>query len=323
MQSIPAYHHYRFGAHLVRTDVTLQALQPGEEGAAEGGVIEVVVVTPCENPLHVDTWLHHWHEDGGSACVLSLARCAEAYRLRFPGLCDFLIDLGATRITAEPRAGLSLDTFEHLLVDQVLPRLLAHRGELVIHASAVEIGTRTALFLGRSGWGKSTLAGMLHHAGHRLLSDDCALLGTENLDVTAVPTYPSLRLYGDSIGQTFGEGQATTSVAAYSRKRRVPVTQVGMSHPRPVHAIYLLNDPTVVAVEHAIVPLSSAAACMAIVEHSFRLDMRSASHTAALLGQAAEVLRRIPAFKLLYPRDYAGNGRLTGLLEQHIGTLQA
>lgn len=321
MYSTPAHRHYRFGTHRVRTDIDLQAL-PQADGAASEAVIEVVAGTPRDAPATVDAWLHHWHEDGGSARVLSLAIAGEGHRLRFPGLCDFLIDRDAGRITAEPLAGLSPDTFEHLLVDQVLPRLLAHRGELVAHASAVEIGGRTALFLGRSGWGKSTLAGLLHRAGHRLLSDDCALLGADDIGITAVATYPSLRMYGDSIGQTVGEEQATASVAGYSSKRRVPVADAAAGQAAcRVHAIYLLNDPADAAAEHAVAALPPAVACMAIVEHSFRLDMGSTAHTAALLRQAAEVLRRVPAFALRYPRDYAGSARLTGLLEQHIAGL--
>lgn len=322
MQPAPVPRRYRFGTRLVQADIALQAL-PQVNDAAAGELIEIVATTPRAAPANVDTWLHHWHEDGGSARVLSLARHGEGYRLRFPNLCDFLIDRDAGRIAAEPLTGLPPDTLEHLLVDQVLPRLLAHRGELVAHASAVQIGTRTALFLGRSGWGKSTLAGLLHRAGHRLLSDDCALLRTSANDVTAVPTYPSLRLYGDSIEETVGTGQATVSVAGYSRKRRVPVADAHADHTaRPVHAIYLLNDPADAVTEHAVAPLPPAVACMAIVEHSFRLDMGSTAHTTALLGQAAEVLRRVPAFALRYPRDYATSAQLTALLEQHIAGLE-
>lgn len=323
MQSAPAHRRYRFGAHVIRTEIALQALLRADE-ATSAGVIEVVASMPREAPTIVEAWLHHWHEDGGSARVLSLARHGDGYRLRFPGLCDFLLDAGAEHITVEPLANLPLDTFEHLLVDQVLPRLLAHRGELVAHASAVQIGERTALFLGRSGWGKSTLAGLLHKAGHRLLSDDCVLLRTDDRGVSAVPTYPSLRMYDDSIGQTVGMGGTTTSVAGYSHKRRIPVTDAAADHTAcPVHVIYLLNDPADAAADHAISPLSPAVACMAIVEHSFRLDMGSTAHTATLLGQAAGVLRRIPAFALRYPRDYAHGPQLTTLLEQHLGSLES
>lgn len=322
MQSAPAHQRYRFGTHVIRTEIDLQAL-PRADRATPGGVIEVIASASGEAPAIVDAWLHHWYEDGGSARVLSLARHGDGYRLRFPGLCDFLLDAGAGHITAEPLDGLEPDTFEHLLIDQVLPRLLAHRGELVAHASAVRIGDRTALFLGRSGWGKSTLAGLLHRAGHRLLSDDCALLRMDDRGVTAVPTYPSLRMYDDSISQTVGTGGATASVAGYSQKRRVAVADATADGAaRQVHAIYLLNDPAAPVTRHGVDPLPPAVACMAIVEHSFRLDMTSTAHTTALLRQAAGVLQRIPAFSLRYPRDYTSSSQLIQMVEQHVGGLE-
>ncbi len=49
-------------------------------------------------------------------------------------------------------------TLQHLLFDQILPRLIAHAGRLVLHASAVGASAGAILFLGGTGQGKSTLA---------------------------------------------------------------------------------------------------------------------------------------------------------------------
>ena len=64
-----------------------------------------------------------------------------------------------------------------------------------------------------------------------------------------------------------------------------------------------------------------ALACMALVEHSFRLDLASTGHTIAALRQAAAVLRHAPAFTLAYPRDYAANGMLLDTLATHLANL--
>lgn len=316
-------HHYLFGAHPVESDLALPALPATPAGAAAADGIRIVAgpVRPVQVP--VADWIHHWHEDDGSR-VLGLARRGNDYLLRFHGQCDFVIDGQGRSVTAEPLEDLAVDTLEHLLVDQVLPRLLAHRGELVAHASVVETVHGSVLFLGRSGWGKSTLAGLFHQRGHRLLSDDCALLSFDGTGVAAVPTYPSLRLYGDSLDRVFEAPPATARVAAYSHKRRVALAAGGDPRPgRPLRAIYLLNDPATGAAAPAIDPLPPAVACMALVEHSFRLDMTSQAQTAALLRQGARVVEAVPAFSLRYRRDFGGSDALLDLLLGHVDALAA
>lgn len=80
----------------------------------------------------------------------------------------------------------------------MLPRFLANESQLLLHA-CVNITGRTVLFLGKSGWGKSTLAALFHQNSFKLYSDDCVLLKPDGTSWQAVATYPSLRLYDDSI----------------------------------------------------------------------------------------------------------------------------
>ena len=316
MNTLPV-HHYRFGQSHVASHVPLPVLPTATDRPMATADI-LLHAAPARTALEpVAAWLHHWPARDGTI-TLSLATHGSGYRLRFPGLCDFLIDTDAVRIQIQPTHALDPNTLEHLIVDQVLPRLLSHRGELVAHASVVRIQDRAIGFLGHSGWGKSTLVSLLHGAGHRLLSDDCALMVATTDAVHIVPTYPSLRLFGDSIGQTLGDDASTRPVAAYSPKQRLTL---GPPEPQdstcPLHAIYLLNDPSDPASHHRITPLPPALACMALVEHSFRLDLSSSSHTRTLLTQAATVLRHAPAFALHYPRDYATSAVLLDTLVAH------
>ena len=316
----PALHSYRFGQSRVDSAIPLPVLPPARTNEVEADIIlDAGPAQPALDP--VTDWLHHWLQPNGTA-TLSLAAQDHGYRLRFPGLCDFLVDADARRIRAEPVEGLDPGTLEHLVVDQLLPRVLAHQGALVAHASVVLVEGRAILFLGHSGWGKSTLAGLLHGTGRRLLSDDCALLVAAASATHVVPTYPSLRLFGDSIGQTLGAGAATGAVAAYSPKQRLGLGPPEPEDSRwPLRAIYLLNDPADPASDHTIAPLPPALACMALVEHSFRLDLASTAHTAALLAQAAAVLRHVPAFTLRYPRDYTASPVLLDTLVSHAASL--
>ena len=60
---------------------------------------------------------------------------------------------------------------------------------------------------------------------------------------------------------------------------------------------------------------------MALVEHSFRLDLAAGGQTAQMLRQAAQVLHQVPAFGLHYRRDYATSAALLDTLLGHAADL--
>ena len=314
---------FRFGDHVVAAALPLQTLLRATPSDGPPDITVSVHGLAADQPAAVGEWRHHWVERSGQNS-LSLAIEGSNHRLRFHGQCDFLIDAAAGSIRAEPVHGLTSETLEHLLVDQVLPRVLAHRGELVTHACVVERGSAACVFVGHSGWGKSTLASLLRSAGHRLLSDDCALLRATGAGVHALATYPSLRLYEDSIGQTIPDGVDVSPVATYTNKLRVTVEHPPGHHVSPpIRAIYLLNDPCSVETRHSITAMAPLEACMALIEHSFRLDVTRVQHTRLLLSQAAGVQRLAPVFHLRYPRDYQRSAQLMDLLQQHFEELTA
>src|SRR5262245_25522327 len=116
-------------------------------------------------------WDHAWPAARGGVALRG-ARHGDAYTLGAPGVADFSIDDEACRIVGRAAEGAARETIEHLLIDQVLPRVLAHRGRLVLHAGGVRTPFGAIAFLGESGAGKSTLCSAMNRAGHRLLGDD-------------------------------------------------------------------------------------------------------------------------------------------------------
>ena len=268
-------------------------------------------------------WHHHWLD--ADEVVLSLAKQGPDYWLRVPDVADFLLQLDPCRVLVSPEAK-SLDpaTLEHQLVDQILPRLLAQLGESLVHASAVNINHRHALFLGPSGWGKSTLAGLLQLNGHSVLSDDCVQLNLAEGRLTALPTYPSLRLNADSLDALFPDLTETTPVADYSEKRRVPVVLPEIADTGvPVDALYLLADPADNDGSTSITPLKPAEICLALIKHSFRLDLSDRAASAQQLQRCSHIARTVPAFRLDYPRDYAQQDALILAITQHLAALPA
>lgn len=308
-----------FGSCVVQAGIPLTVLRPAARVAGLVAVAEIDWI-PAHDPVREGDWCHHWR-DGGEV-VLSLAKQGSDYWLRSPGIAAFLLQMQPCRILISPEPAVDASTLEHVLVDQVLPRLLAQRGELMLHASAMAVSGRYPLFAGPSGWGKSTLAGLLHGRGHGVLSDDCVQLVAQGARFHAMPTYPSLRLYADSLGELFPGLDGTAPVASYSEKRRVP-----METPReantafPVDALYLLGDPDEADGSIRISPLRPAEACRALLRHSFRLDLGDRAANAHQFAMCGAVARAMPAFRLDYPRDFARVDELTQRIEEHLAGL--
>lgn len=245
------------------------------------------------------------------------------YLVQFSGLCDFRLDFvrGCISITHLP--GASTHALEHLLIDQVMPCALAGLGDMVLHCACIESGSGSVLLLGQSGWGKSTLAGLLQRRGYRLYSDDCAVLFVDNGETCALSTYPSLRLYEDSIREAFTQVPLLRPVAEYTGKRRISLEGQDSSgaRPREVRAIYVLNDPVIPQDKPTIESMTTACACMALIQHTFRLDLRDREQHALLLGKSARIAESIPSFTLCYPREFSRSAEAVDALEQHFSTL--
>ena len=319
-QRLTLHNHYRFGNQQIRSDIPLAALpRCTNRPSGEPNVIHITQSASTSMP-RVSRWLHRW-TDGGNT-TLSVARSEHGYLLRFPRLCDFHLDPDSNSIHVQRRAGMEDHTLEHLLVDQALPRLLAHQGELIAHASALVVEGRTVLFLGPSGAGKSTLAALMQRAGHQVLSDDCTLLQLPSGDsVTALSTYPSLRLLPDSLEHIIQANTVTTAMASYSDKRRVHVPDI-VASPTRVHAMYVL-DATPSHPDPVIKARRPSAACLDLIRHSFQLDVTDRARTASLLAHCGELARRVPAFSLSYMHAFEGTHTLVETVGKHVKALPA
>lgn len=82
----------------------------------------------------------------------------------------------------------------------VTAMLLAWRGGIPIHGSAVEIDGRGVMICGKSGHGKSSIAAGLVAAGGRLISDDLSLMIPDETGAELAAGRPAVRLHDDTAG---------------------------------------------------------------------------------------------------------------------------
>lgn len=191
------------------------------------------------------------------------------YVLHFPNVCGVAVDVGRSVVRVSPLPQVPLEAVTHVLLNQVVPRLIAAMGRVVLHASAVETPLGTVAFLGEGGAGKSTLAAVFSAAGHALVCDDALVVAVAEGRPWAVPGYPSLRLFPDAAGQLFeSRDGAWLPHAAKKRRVRPPLRSSGLT---PLRHLFVLDGESKGSTPR-VEPIGQKEAFFALLRHAYRLD---------------------------------------------------
>lgn len=295
---------FRYASLVIASEIPLQELQAANGNPCCGAEISVRILAGLAPEPDRDEWVHHWQTGYGNIDI-SLARQRGRFLLRFPDLADFSIAADGSDVGVRASSECTPETLRHLILDQVLPRVLAHRGSLVLHAGAVDVGGRAVAFLGQSGVGKSTLVASFRNAGFPLLSDDGLVLTHSEAGVHVLPTYPSVRLWPETVTGLFANPPEVAPMAHYSSKQRLLVgagTSVSGGE-LPLTACLVLTGDRNGEIE--VSPVAPGAACMEIIRNAFQLDLADPERTAKLFQLAGAVANAVPVFALRYPRDLA------------------
>ncbi len=96
----------------------------------------------------------------------------DRYVLRLHGTCDFVMDKEVSRVECHSVSSAEPELLSLLARGALMAFVLGLKGSCVLHASAVEVDGGSVVFVGGSGMGKSTLAGLACRDGARFVSDD-------------------------------------------------------------------------------------------------------------------------------------------------------
>ena len=191
---------------------------------------------------------------------------------------DYALDPATLTITVAPR-DIDPDWLTHRIACVAVPLLLAERGDLALHASAVAVPGGAVAFLGVSGSGKSTTAWALGEAGFPVLAEDGSVVtGTE-----LWPGLAGVRLLGDGGKRPHHTGGEQPSA------------------PVPLHALVLLGPRG--GSEPRLMPIAAEDAVLQAMPHT--VHAQGTSQSAAFRG-VAHLARTVPVFAGTLPDDLAG-----------------
>ncbi len=292
------------GIHLVAPLPLAELHAAGGEPTPADWTVELVAGPPQPDEPGLEVLTEQHNADGSLWCTVA-AGPDGTYRLRYPSVgLEARIDPSERRVALVARPDLPEPTRGHLLIDQVVPHLVALDGGLVLHASAVVLDGVAVGFVAPSGYGKSSLAAAFVQTGGTLLADDYLLLEPRDAGYRATSAYPGLRLWDDSATHFGGDAAGLPAVAHYTDKRRLavpaePVPEV------PLGALVVIGRPArpdepVCRIE----PTAGQRSFIHVYQQVFRLERAGRARQAEDLDRISRLVTAVPVLQVQHRRDY-------------------
>jgi hypothetical protein len=287
---------YGFG---VRSALPLRYLRRGD-----GDPLEVAAPAP-EGERPGDDLLLEWLPSAELPLEARLYSDGRAFRLWIGDGGWFSVEPDEGRVLVPPDGGLR--TEERLWG---IPSLLCFRarGDLPLHAAAVEAGGRAIVLAAPRTYGKTTMAAAFHRAGHRVLSEDtsCVRLAGEPC---VVPGPAMLRVRHD-VAEAL-ELPRARRLGEDPDRVHYALDEPGDCTPVPLAAVVFLDEHDGAA---GLEPVEQPEAIRDLWALSFRLP--SEDDVGRSFAGVADLASAVPAFRLRRPLDLAS-------LEDHVALVLA
>lgn len=227
------------------------------------------------------------------------------------------------RIEVDPLPGADPRLIPFPLLGPVIACLLSQRDLHVLHASAVSVNGHGAVLLGDKGAGKSTTAGLMIAAGHRLLADDVVAIDpVVSGQASIAPGFPQLKL-ADSAAQALrlSDAQVLDMVNPAIGKRQHRVASRFAQTEVPARRLYVLErgeDP-------GIEMLNPQHALQAVMRFSYmpRIDesLMSGAGAASFFRQCVALTRCTSIARLRVPQGLDRLDDVPGMIEHDLVSL--
>jgi hypothetical protein len=248
------YYYYAFGLR-IRSDLEFAELTPTDAGPAD---LEIHLgPTGYAKPQDLEDTVFEFHEDKIFMC--------------WPIVGGFLLT-GTSRIDIEPTPGIDPAWIAFPLLGPVISILLHKRGSLIMHASAIAIGNKSAIFAGDKMAGKSTTAAAFIRAGHELLTDDVLSVEFGPDGPWISPGFPQLKLAEDAENaMALSNAERSPVLHPGFEKRQSRLTSGFSNEKIQPTRVYVLQRGT----KAEITPLEPVEALKAVIQFSYIIRFQS------------------------------------------------
>ena len=231
----------------------------------------------------------------------------------------FFIQQGRT-IAIDPDPEADADRLRLFILGAAIGVILHQRGYFVLHASAVEINGKAAVFIGHKGWGKSTMAATLHSRGHRLIGDDVVALDlNDSTQAVVLPAFPQLKLWPDAVESLGHNPDTLPRLVPHLEKRDRRIRQGFIDRTVPLGHIFLLGKGDAVEIQ----PLEPQRIVTYLLQNSyitrFGAELLQAGEAAHFL-RLVRLAKSISIERLLRPSQLSLLPAIAQLVEERVSS---
>jgi hypothetical protein len=258
---------------------------------------------------------------GDGSFILSEFADRRYLQLTYGDGTQFLMDCAATRIWGDPGPGLSHDDLCIYLLGPVMGFVLRQHGKTTLHASALTIAKRGIAIVGEAGAGKSTTAAMLALRGWPVLCEDVCALREAAGQFQALPAYPRVCLWPDSVQFLFSSREALPALVTGWDKRFLPLDgsrAAFASTAAPLAAIFLLSGRSDEQSAPRIELISQREALLQLVQNTYMnwyLERRQRANEFDVLTR---LVSSVDCFRVIASSDPARLPALAALIEDKV-----
>ena len=255
-------------------------------------------------PDEVDSQFHSFWATPNETCLC------------FQGSGAFLVRNG-NEIIIQPSPKVDERVLRLAILGPALSMLLHQRGLLVLHGSAVVVNGQAASFLGNSGDGKSTMAGVLNRRGHALIADDLSVVDFDsNGDPLLYPGFPQLKLWPEAVTSLGDDLNSLARLHPALEKRARHIKQDDFfENTVALRRLYVLQEADALSIE--LVPQQQA--FIELVRHSHdALLLRQTNSASRHFEQCSRLASIVQMYYLKRPRSLAALPDVAQLIEENL-----
>jgi hypothetical protein len=294
------FHFYRIAGLGVASEIALAGVIGTPETAAD------VIIRFGQVPRELD---------GATDVRATYQVAGERFLVLIPGIARFLLMAGR-EIVIEAEPGAEPGDVAVFVTGTVFGIALHQRGQFVLHASAVRVGSRAVLFCGASGAGKSTMAATLAAKGYPVIADDICAVSLDDGAPFVQSDGRRLKLWSNAVDALGMQERRGEAVRAKLHKYYVdpPSTDGGAL---PLGALYALRETRAPATDGIERP-NIVDATLLVRRNAYRPRLvRTMNQGQHYLQSAAAVIARAGVFVLHRPLEFRALPATIGTLEAH------
>lgn len=245
-------------------------------------------------------------DTGDPSFVLTEHGTAEYYQLAYSDGTQFIVDGRAERIWGTFRPPLTLEDLVTYFLGPVMGFVLRLRHITSLHASCVEISGKGVALCGEAGFGKSTTAAALALREFPVVGEDIVPVKPAEDGYVAIPGYPRICLWPDSVATLLGSAQALPLLTPVWEKRFLALDGARArfsGKELPLGVIYMFAHRSVQESAPLLQPMSPREALLELVQNTYMNWLLDRQQRAVEFEFLAQLVQRVPVRRLVPHSD--------------------